>query len=90
MSVSSCWGILAAAHCLPITTRKRARPRVERISAPPGGGPPDLNQFDLPLADGFIVLAAHPGQGIVLMGTLDAAVVDEADPFATRRRAGYV
>ncbi|HTT76742.1 MAG TPA: hypothetical protein VMF50_12285 [Candidatus Binataceae bacterium] len=54
-----------------------------RVAAPPGGGPPDLNKFDLPAADGFIVLAAHPGQGIVLMGTLDAAVVDEADPFAT-------
>jgi hypothetical protein len=54
-----------------------------RISAPPGGGPPDLNQFELPTADGFIVLAAHPGQGKVLMGCLDAAVVDESDPFAS-------
>src|SRR6266852_8004343 len=31
----------------------------ERVSSPPGGGPPDLNQFELPLADGFIILAAH-------------------------------
>lgn len=55
----------------------------ERVAAPPGGGPPDLNQFDFPLADGFILLAAHPGQGKVLMGALDGAVVDEHDPFAT-------
>jgi pimeloyl-ACP methyl ester carboxylesterase len=54
-----------------------------RVAAPPGGGPPDLNNFELPLADGFIVLAAHLGQGRVLMGSLDPAVVDEHDPFAT-------
>lgn len=58
-------------------------PKGQRVASPPGGGPPDLNQFDLPTADGFIVLAAHPGQGIVLMNCLDAAVVDESDPFAT-------
>jgi pimeloyl-ACP methyl ester carboxylesterase len=54
-----------------------------RVSAPPGGGPPDLNKFDLPTADGYIALAAHPGQGMVLMSCLDAAVVDESDPFAS-------
>lgn len=54
-----------------------------RVAAPPGGGSPDLNRFDMPTADGFIVLAAHPGQGVVLMGGLDAAVVDESDPIAT-------
>jgi len=57
-------------------------PKGSRIGSPPGGGPPDLNKFDLPPADGFIVLAAHPGQGLVLMGCLDASVVDESDPFA--------
>ena len=58
-------------------------PKGSRVSAPPGGGPPDLNQFDFPAADGFIVLAAHPGQGKVLMGSIDAAVADEGNPFAT-------
>ena len=58
-------------------------PKGSRVTAPPGGGPPDLNKYDLPTADGFIVLAAHPGQGMVLMSCLDAAVVDESDPLAT-------
>jgi pimeloyl-ACP methyl ester carboxylesterase len=54
-----------------------------RVAAPPGGGPPDLNKFDLATADGYIALAAHPGQGMVLMSCLDAAVVDESDPLAS-------
>ena len=54
-----------------------------RVTAPPGGGPPDLNKFDLPTADGYIALAAHPGQGMVLMSCLDAAVVDESLPLAS-------
>jgi len=58
-------------------------PKGERVAAPPGSGPPDLNRFELPAADGLILLAAHPGQGIVLMGSIDAAVADEHDPFAS-------
>jgi pimeloyl-ACP methyl ester carboxylesterase len=54
-----------------------------RVAAPPGGGPPNLNKSDLPTADGYIALAAHPGQGMVLMSCLDAAVVDESDPLAS-------
>ncbi|MGH7917171.1 MAG: alpha/beta hydrolase family protein, partial [Candidatus Binataceae bacterium] len=55
----------------------------QRDSSPPGGGPPDLNRYNLPTVDGLILLAAHPGQGKVLMGSLDASVVDEHDPYAT-------
>jgi hypothetical protein len=58
-------------------------PAGARVASPPGGGPPDLNRFDLPAADGLILLAAHPGQGMVLMGSIDPAVADEHDPFAT-------
>src|SRR5271154_761787 len=58
-------------------------PKGERAAAPPGGGPPDLNRFELPAADGLILLAAHPGQGMVLMRSIDAAVADEHDPLAS-------
>ncbi len=58
-------------------------PSGARVSSPPGGGPPDLNRFDLLTADGLILLAAHPGQGMVLMGSIDPAVADEHDPFAS-------
>src|SRR5271163_2239933 len=58
-------------------------PAGSRVGEPPGGGPPDLNKYDLPTADGYIALAAHPGQGMVLMSCLDAAVVDESDPLAS-------
>jgi pimeloyl-ACP methyl ester carboxylesterase len=58
-------------------------PKGQRVAAPPGGGPPDLNRFELPAADGLILLAAHPGQGKVLMGAIDPSAADEHDPFAT-------
>ncbi len=58
-------------------------PKGSRVASPPGGGPPDLNKYDFPTGNGFIVLAAHPGQGMVLMNCLDAAVVDEKDPLAS-------
>lgn len=38
---------------------------------------------DLPVADGYIASAAHPGRPEVLTAWMDAAVVDENDPVAT-------
>ena len=73
----------AADRCSRITTRRRAC-RLEIASRHrPAAATPDLNKFELPTADGYIALAAHPGQGIVLMSCLDAAVVDESDPLAS-------
>jgi pimeloyl-ACP methyl ester carboxylesterase len=54
-----------------------------RLQTTPAGDPPNLNEFNLPKADGLILMAAHVGQGKFLLTTIDPAVVDENDPMAT-------
>jgi len=53
----------------------------ERFTETPAGDPFDLNAFDLPPADGVLFLGGHAGQGVVLSRSLDASVVDEANPM---------
>jgi hypothetical protein len=53
-----------------------------RLTQTPGGTPVDLNAYTLPPVEGFITLAAHRGQGKVLMGCIDSSVTDEADPLS--------
>jgi hypothetical protein len=54
----------------------------ERISRTPGGRPIDLASADMPVADGAIFLAPHPGQGKLLLACIDPSVADETDPLA--------
>jgi len=58
-------------------------PPPQRLERTPAGDPPNLNDYDLPKADGLILLAAHPGQGMVLRAGIDPAVIDEDDYMAT-------
>ena len=46
------------------------------------GDPFDLNQFDLPAADGIILAGAHPGEGYCLGKWADPSMVDENDPLS--------
>jgi hypothetical protein len=54
-----------------------------RIAQTPGGRATKLATADMPPTDGLILVSPHPGQGKLLLGCIDPAVVDEADPTAT-------
>ena len=55
----------------------------DRLDRTPGGRATGLQQAELPVVDGVVLIAPHAGQGIVLQNCIDPAVVDEADPMAT-------
>lgn len=54
----------------------------ERISVTPGGRTIDLAAADMPVPDGAVFLAPHPGQGELLHRLIDPSVVDESDPLS--------
>lgn len=53
-----------------------------RLARTPGGRPTGLADADMPLADGAVFLAPHPGQGRLLLGCIDPSVADESDPLS--------
>ncbi len=54
----------------------------DRIATTPGGRPAKLAGAEMPLADGAIFLAPHPGQGQLLLACIDPSVADEQDPMS--------
>ena len=57
----------------------------DRLREIPGDWNLDLNQYDLPEADVYISVASHRGQGLLMQGLIDPAVVDEHAPLLTDR-----
>jgi hypothetical protein len=53
-----------------------------RIANTPGGRPTRLAEADMPVADGAVFLAPHPGQGKLLLACIDPSVADESDPLS--------
>ncbi len=54
----------------------------ERLTQTAAGNPYDLNELDLPQADGLINLAGALSEGALGLANLDPSVVDENDPLS--------
>lgn len=55
----------------------------ERSARTPAGDPTRLPGAIMPPADGLLLVAAHRGQGKVVERSIDPAMTDETDPFAS-------
>jgi alpha/beta superfamily hydrolase len=58
-------------------------PPAARLERSPGGTPTRFGSLDMTPADGLALVAAHRGQGHVLLRSIDAAVVDEGAAFTS-------
>ncbi|WP_087724824.1 alpha/beta hydrolase [Pandoraea sp. PE-S2T-3] len=53
-----------------------------RIERTPGGRPTKLASLDMPVVDGMVFVAPHPGQGALLQMCIDPSVTNEHDALS--------
>jgi hypothetical protein len=63
--------------------QQASRAPSDRITHTPGGQETGFATADLAVPDGTVFVAAHPGQGELLLGCIDPAVADESNPRTT-------
>jgi pimeloyl-ACP methyl ester carboxylesterase len=62
--------------------QQASTPASERIEKTPSGRATQLSELEMPVVDGMIFIAPHPGQGALLLQCIDPSVMDETDPLA--------
>jgi hypothetical protein len=66
--------------------QQQGKAPADRLARAPSGDKVPLADFDLPPAEGLVLIAAHQGEGRFMLERLDPSVVDESDPTAVNPR----
>ena len=63
--------------------KRRGAEAVVLLGNSGGGSLMAMAQAELGIGDGWIGMAAHPGEGVFMLQVIDPSVADESDPFST-------
>jgi pimeloyl-ACP methyl ester carboxylesterase len=63
--------------------RRRGADAVVLLGNSGGGSLMAMTHAELGIGDGWVGMAAHPGEGVFMLQVIDPSVIDEADPLAT-------